>query len=293
MDANRSAKDFYSVLGVAKDATAEAIKKAYRKLARQYHPDTAGGDTEAEGRFKEIAEAYEVLSDPEKRRAYDQERELSVSPFAGFSLRDGVFRPDGPAISDLFSDFGIDPRVRRTGFAPTPPPLQATAQLTFDQAVNGVTLTAETPSGSVQVPVPAGVEDGMVLRVPVRQEGQALPRDLLLSVEVESHPWFGREGVNLLLSLPVTFDELALGATVEVPLYPSGSVKLKIPAGTPNGRVFRVAGKGLTGPRGEVGDLLATVKVEVPKSLPPEGVAAVEAYRKATSIHTPRAKFFS
>lgn len=302
-------KDFYAVLGVEASADAAAIKKAYRRLAQQYHPDTNQGDAAAEAKFKELAEAYEVLGNSEKRQAYDQLRAGGLGPSLGFggSLRDDLdlsdlhydwlFRDDAMGSPSGRTGFGFGGSGRRTGFPTKGRTRQAKVTVSFDQAARGDSLTLTDEAGQeIAVRLPQGIEDGTTILVP----GQGLPSanggpagDLQLTVTVQPHPWFEREGADLKLTLPVTFDELALGATVEAPTYPSGSVKLRIPAGTPNGRTLKVRGKGLALAEGLKGDLLVTVRVEVPKSLPPEAIAAVEAYRAATEIHTPRAKYFS
>lgn len=303
-DPKWSSKDFYSVLDVAKDATEDAIKKAYRQLARQFHPDTNQDDAEAAERFKEISEAYDVLGSPDKRKAYDNMRTFGF-PGQGFGFNRGSVNVENLDFSNLpfdalFGDLmGNEAKFqRRTGF--TAPERGRDAQghltITFDQAFKGDEVELVGAEHEIKIAIPAGVADGEKVKFEGKGSPNARgtnPGDLYITFTVEPHPYFKLDGPTLSLDLPVTFDELVLGATVEVPLYPSGTVKLKLPAGTPNGRKFKIAGKGATAPSGAVGDLIVTVKVEVPKSLPPEAQAAMEEYRAATEIHTPRAGLYA
>lgn len=280
-DPSWHSKDFYRTLGVDKTATDTELKSAYRKLSKELHPDTNSGDGE---RFKEVAEAYSVLRDPEKRKAYDSVRALYGSspsgfgfaqgagtPYSGFSMKDVSFE-------DLFGGFAGHPRQTKI-------PSRSTAKVTFEEAALGCSITMVSDEGPFTVAIPRGVEDGSILRVAGVGPGNT---DLLLTIEIEPHRMFSRSKLDLLLDLPITFDEAALGATVEAPVFPSGSVRVKIPAGSPNGRTLRIAGKGLSNAKGDTGDLLLTLKVEVPKSLTPEAIAALQAYREATVLHTPR-----
>ncbi|QGN58735.1 DnaJ C-terminal domain-containing protein [Nostocoides sp. HKS02] len=321
-------KDFYAILGVPQDADAGAIKKAYRKLARQYHPDQNPGDSAAEQRFKEIGEANSVLSDPEQRREYDAVRQMA---------RGGArFTAGGPGgqgnggFEDIFSTMfggggGAGPRVRYStagggaqpdledilggmfgagggpaygGFGSTRGPrkgadLTARTSLSFRDAVTGATVTLGTADGGqITTRIPAGVKDGQKIRL--RGKGQpgdagAPAGDLILTVSVESHPVFAREGDNLTLELPVTFAEAALGATVAVPTLDGKPVKVRIAPGTPSGRVLRVKGRGVPRPD-KPGDLLAKVAVIVPQRLSDEARAAVEVLQTQDAGHDPRAE---
>jgi molecular chaperone DnaJ len=279
-------KDFYEVLGVAKDASAEDIKKRYRSLALEHHPDRNPGK-ENEDRFKEIGEAYSVLSDASKRAEYDKLREAIRSGYAGGAP--GGFRATDFGFGE---EFNVDDLLRQifgegfsaSGFGPfgfgrvqtrtrRGRDVETEVTLTFDEAMNGTErkVRIDFPSGrrDVTVRIPAGVADGARIRARARGEhgtegGEA--GDLYVRVKVAPHPFFGRRGRDLTLSLPVTFSEAALGADVKVPTL-NGAVKLKIPAGTPSGKTFRLRGRGVPSPDGSKGDLLATVQVAVPGKL--------------------------
>lgn len=365
-------KDFYAELGVKKDASAEDIKKAYRKLARANHPDSNPGDAAKHEKFKAVAEAYDVIGDADKRKKYDEMRSLygsGAGPFGGGSggggfggqginledlLRDRA--GGGGGFGDMFGDlFGRQGggRSRRTR-AQKGQDLETTATIGFTEALEGVTvslrLTADsacvdckgtggkpgtkprvcpecdgagfvvanaggafsinetcprcggrqliydeacptcrgsgrgTSARTIQARIPAGVKDGQRIRLrgkgaPGEHGGPA--GDLYVTVKVAAHRVFGRKGDNLTIDVPVSFDELALGSEVKIPTLGGAPVTLKIPAGTPNGRTFRVRGRGATKADGSKGDLLATVEVQVPARLDRTAREAVEAYRAA------------
>jgi len=315
-------KDFYAVLGVSKGADGTEIKKAFRKLARKLHPDHNPGDARAEAKFKEVGEAYAVLSDPKQRQQYDQLRamtggarfsagtgrggganagfeDLFGGMFGGAGAGSGGSRvrysqpgPGGAGFEDILGGLfgggggGGGYRQPRAGVD-----LAATTTLPFRQAVEGSTVTLGVESRNVNARIPAGVRDGQKIRL--RGKGrpgeQGAPAgDLVVTVRVTPHPVFSLEESNLRLSLPVTFGEAALGATVTVPTFDGGTVRLRIPEGTPSGRVVRVRGKGITTAKG-VGDLLVTVQVVVPQKLTGAAREAVEAFAAATAGADPRA----
>lgn len=366
-------KDFYQVLGVSKDASAGDIKKAYRKLARENHPDSHPGDKAAEERFKGIAEAYDVVGDEKKRKEYDEQREMfaggGFGPYAG----SGGGGPDlsdlfGGNVSDLFGGmFGGGRRTTRTTTRPRRgADVETDATISFTDAVDGVTvqlrLSSEAPcadcrgtgakagtvprvcpdcegvgmrtasaggafvlnetcptchgrglivddpcptchgSGrglsnrTISARIPAGVKDGARIRL----RGKGAPGehggpsgDLYVNVKVTGHKLFGRKGDNLTLKVPVAFHELALGAEVKVPTLGGSPVTVRIPAGTPNGRTFRVRGKGIRKVDGHTGDLLVTVDVTVPTRLTEEARASVEALRDAAGGGDLRAELFN
>ncbi|MFN2590818.1 MAG: molecular chaperone DnaJ [Actinomycetota bacterium] len=350
-------KDYYQSLGVPKNATAAEIKKAYRKLAQKFHPDANRGNKDAEERFKEVSAAYDVLGDAEKRKQYDQVRDMAASGFGrgGFGGRPGGFPGGGQVrIEDIFGEGGgvggvgdlgdlfgglFGGRRGQSRQAQRGADLETEVRVSFDDAMRGVTvplriqgpapcttcggsgaepgtspttcpqcggtgtvaenqgpfsfartcprcggsgLLVEHPchtckgAGTVRrarefsVRVPPGVRDGARIKVSGRGEsGGAGARsgDLYVAVRVEKHPVFGRKDTDLTVELPVTYPEAALGANVQVPTL-NGPVTLKIPAGTPSGKTFRIRGKGAPRPRkGGNGDLLVTVRVEVPNRL--------------------------
>lgn len=318
-------KDFYAVLGVSKTADGTEIKKAFRKLARTLHPDHNPGDAKAEAKFKEVGEAYAVLSDTKQRQQYDQLRAMTGG--ARFSAGPGGGGGSSGGFEDLFGGlFGGGggggagaPRARYTqqgggagfedilgglfgggagggrggGFRSPRPgaDLAATTSLPFRQAVEGSTVTLAVEGRNVTARIPAGVRDGQKIRLrgkgrPGEQGGPV--GDLVMTVRVSPHPVFTLDGNNLRLSLPVSFDEAALGATVTVPTFDGETVRLRVPEGTPSGRVLRMRGKGITTPKG-TGDLLVTVQVVVPQKLTGAAREAVEAFAAATSRENPRA----
>ncbi len=300
-------KDYYKVLGVAETAAEKEIQSAYRRLARQHHPDANPDNAQAEERFKEISAAYDVLGDPAKRKEYDELRRLgplaggSFGPSGGgFAAGGGgqrfIFRTDGgggfdgfdrfDGFGDLFGDLfgagrGPDPNRPQRG-----QDFEAELALDFHQTVFGLTtdLQMSTEDGAglrqVRVRIPAGVEDGQLIRLAGRgQPGRngGPPGDLFVRVRVAPHPLFGRKGKDLTLTVPVTYPEAVLGAEVKVPTLEGTPVTVRIPPGTPSGRTLRVRGHGVPRPRGARGDLLVTVEVAVPKRVGGRERAAVEA----------------
>jgi len=324
-------KDFYAILGVSADADSAAIKKAYRKLARRLHPDQRPGDKAAEKRFKEIGEAYAVLSTPEDRKQYDAIRSMShggarftsggpggggagfedvfSNLFGGGGGRGGNVRfstggggAGQPDLEDLLGGmFGQQGQPGYGGFGASAGPrrgedIEARTTLSFRDAVQGSTVTLRTASGSrITARIPVGVKDGQKIRL--RGKGnpgdQGAPAgDLMLTVQVGPHPVFGRDGDNLTVELPVTFAEAALGATVSVPTLSGDPVKVRIAAGTPNGRVLRVKGRGIAA-KSHTGDLLVTVSVAVPQRLSDKAREAVEVLRAEEADVDPRADVFA
>jgi molecular chaperone DnaJ len=333
-------KDFYAILGVPADTDAAGLKKAYRKLARKLHPDQNPGDVAAEKRFKEIGEAYAVLSDPEERKQYDAIRSMS---HGGARFTSGGPGGAGGAgfedvFSNLFSGGGGGGNVRFNpgrgggggqqpnledllggvfgqqggyaggpgqqgygGFgAPAGPrrgaDVEARTTLPFRDAIEGSTVTLSTANGSrITARIPAGVKEGQKIRLRGKGglgEQGAAAGDLILTVNVGSHPVFGRDGDNLTVDLPVTFAEAALGATVPVPTLSGDTVKVRIGPGTPNGRVLRLKGRGIA-TKDHTGDLLAKVSVAVPQRLSDKAREAVEVLRAEESDVDPRADLFA
>ncbi|GEL94029.1 DnaJ C-terminal domain-containing protein [Cellulomonas composti] len=308
-------KDFYAVLGVPKDADAATIKKAYRKLARTKHPDHNPDDPAAEAEFKRIGEAYAVLSDAEQREQYDQLRAMTGGArftaggrgaggfedilggmFGGGGAGGGGTRirysTGGAGFEDLLG--GMFGGGGGGGFQPGPRPgadLAAVVDLPFRQAVEGSTVSLSVEGRTVNARLPAGVRDGQKIRLPGKgRPGQAgAPAgDLVVTVRVAPHPVFALDGANLRITVPVAFDEAALGATIEVPTLDGTTVRVKVPEGTPSGRTLRVRGRGVPNAKGP-GDLLVTVQVVVPQRLTPAAREAVQAFGIATSSEDPRA----
>lgn len=346
-------KDFYKVLGVSKDATDKDIKKAFRKLARQNHPDQHPGDAAAEARFKEISEANSVLSNPDSRREYDEIREMVANggfrygPGAGYPGAGGQYAYGNPAggpytysystggsAEDLFGQgagyedilgglFGQG-GARRPSGPRKGADIEGEVTIGFLEAVKGTTVSMQLVSevactacggagitsgnppqvcGSchgtarvrqaktMKVRIPASVDDGQTIRI--KGKGSAglnggPAGDLLVRVHVTPHPLFGRKGRDLTLSVPVTVDELILGADIEVPTLEGGRVKVRIPECTPNRRTLRVRGKGVTTKAG-TGDLLVTVEVVMPTSLNDQAKQAMRDFAHAMGQTNPRA----
>jgi molecular chaperone DnaJ len=382
-------KDFYQVLGVAKDASAADVKKAYRKLARANHPDSNPGDTAKHDVFKAVAEAYDVVGDPEKRKKYDEFRDLQASGAfgggfggggfggggfggggqAGFDindlLRDRAGAGGSGAFGDMFGDLFGGGRTRTQARPRRGGDVETTATIGFTDALDGVTISLRlssdapcptcsgtggkpgtkphicpqcegagfvvasvggafsmnetcpacggrqlvydeacptchgsgrgTSARTIQARIPAGVKDGQKIRLKGKGgagEAGGPAGDLFVTVKVSPHRIFGRKGDNLTLEVPVSFDEAALGAEVKIPTIGGAPVTLRLPPGTPNGRTFRVRGKGARRADGTTGDLLATVEVHVPAVLDQAAREAVEAYRAATSAKPLRANLF-
>jgi len=275
--------DYYAVIGVPSTAPHAEISKAYKKLARKYHPDRNPGDAAAEDRFKEISAAYDVIGDEETRKSYDQARRMGpmAGAFGGGSRSDGPGFDMGGDLGDILgSMFGGGGMFGGGAGGPTGArarPRQgrdqeASLTISFDEAVSGTTtslnLTDATGTRSMRVRIPAGVESGQKIRLRGKGGPGQPPGDLYVEVQVDDHALFGRNGKRLTLEVPVTFAEAALGADIDVPTYGGESVTMRIPAGTQNGRTFRVRGAGAPKKSGDGhGDLLVTVQVAVPAKL--------------------------
>ncbi|MDR2665194.1 MAG: molecular chaperone DnaJ [Oscillospiraceae bacterium] len=359
-------RDYYEVLGLKKGASDDEIKKSFRRLAKQYHPDVNPGNANAESRFKEINEAYEILSDSEKKARYDQFGHAGVDPgYGAGSSGFGGFGGFGVDLGDIFGTIfggGRSSQSSRTG-PQRGSRLQARVTLTFEEAAFGcekevsvsrvekcdecggdgckpgtsaercancggtgtITSTQRTPFGTMQstsecpkcqgrgkiikqpcpkcrgaglvrrnkkvtVNIPAGIDDGQALSM--RGQGNAganggAPGDLYVTVSVLRHPQFERDGDAVLLSIPLSFVQAALGAEIEVPTL-DGKVKYAVPEGTQTGSVFRLRGKGIPNLRGgSRGDQFVTVRVETPVSLTPEQKEILRQFDRAASSGTP------
>ncbi|CAB5043362.1 MAG: DnaJ domain-containing protein [Actinobacteria bacterium] len=289
-------KDFYKVLGVDKKAGADEIKKKYRTLARELHPDKNKGDAAKEEKFKGISEAYEILSDAKKRAEYDEARSLYErggfrAPMGG-GQQGGDFNDifGGGNPQDIFANlFGGGRRGPRKG-----QDLQTEATITFRESIVGthLDLRLATDRGAAQnitARVPAGVNDGAKIRVKGKgAAGEAGPGDLFIMLHVKPHAIFGRKGENLTLTLPVTFTEAALGADIKVPTMSGDDVTVRIAPGTSNGRTLRVKGRGIT-KGATTGDLLVTVDVQVPQRVDGKALDALRVFAEETAHEDVRA----
>ncbi|MFF4594994.1 molecular chaperone DnaJ [Amycolatopsis sp. CA-161197] len=374
-------KDFYKELGVSSDATADEIKKAYRKLAKENHPDANAGNTAAENKFKAVSEAYGVLSDAAKRKEYDEAQRLFGSGGFGGGFPGGAGGAGGFDMGDIFGQAGaaqqggfgglgdilggIFGRQGRAGGAASAnrpqrgADVETDVRIDFTEAVKGATLplrlsspaTCSTCGGNgakpgtsprqcptcggsglvsrsqgafafsepcrdcrgrgqiiddpcpecggegistrtrtLTVRIPPGVDDDQRIRLAGQGEpgrGGAQAGDLYVRVHVAPHKLFGRKDLDLTLTVPVDFTELALGTTITVPTL-EGKVSLKVPAGTASGRVLRVRGKGIQKRDGSQGDLLVTLQAAVPAKLDDKAREALEAYAEAMKGHDPR-----
>lgn len=281
-------RDPYEVLGVARDASDDDIKKAYRKLARQHHPDRNPGDKQAEARFKEVQEAYDLVGDKEKRAQFDRFgfAGAGANPFGGGG-GGGPFRWGGGGgggeggvhfeginpedLASIFGQFGggggagpdlgdlFGNRGRSRGRKPrAPAPATADVTIPFLTAARGGTVSLAVGSSHLDVKVPAGVEEGKKMRLGGQAPGGG---DLILTLHIGPHPYFRREGKNVILEVPVTIAEAVLGTKVDVPLVGGGQGTVKVPAGTPSGGRLRLRGQGIAG-----GDQFIEIKIVPPPS---------------------------
>ena len=294
-------KDFYAILGVGKNASSDEIKKKYRSLARELHPDKTKGDDALEEKFKAVSEAYDILSDSKKRAEYDEARSLferggfRAPQSGGQNFQGGDFSDifGGGNPQDIFSTLfgGGARRGPRKG-----QDLQTESTITFKEAAFGTTLelrlsTDGGPAQSISARVPAGINDGAKIRVRGKgSPGEAGPGDLFILLHVKPHAVFSRKGENILLTLPVTFTEAALGADIKVPTLKGEEVTVRIAPGTPNGRTLRVKGRGIT--KGSTtGDLLVTIEVQVPQKVDGKALDALKKFAEETNDHDVRKDF--
>jgi len=282
-------RDHYEVLGVSRSASADEIAKAYRKLARQHHPDRNPGDKLAEGRFKEIQNAYDTLSDPKKKAMYDQFG-TDVPPGAagggfpgGASFQFGggggqqvdpemaqeMFRRmfgaggGGGGFEDLFGSFGGGTRSRGRGRSraqPAPEAVEVEAHVPFLTAAVGGTIGLRVGDRDIDVKIPPGFEDGKKLRVAGQGE---FGEDILVRIRIDPHPYFRREGRDVLIDVPISIPEAVLGGKVEIPTAAGKRVTVKVPPGTSSGSRVRLPGMGVAG-----GDQYLVMKVVVPRGKP-------------------------
>ena len=316
-------KDYYQVLGVSKNASADEIKKAYRKLARKYHPDLNPGDAQAEARFKEVNEAQEVLSDPEKRRKYDQ--------YGQYWQQVGQGAPPGGGASGFnnvnvdvggfdFSQYGnfeefINEILGRTGGRSSRSYSRSTSTsgfdgfstggfgssyndipaqdseaaiaLSFSEAFNGTQKQFRIGNETIKVRIPPGAKTGSRLRI--KGKGQPSPfsgqrGDLYLNIELQPHPLFKFQGDNLVAEIPITPEEAVLGAEISVPT-PDGKVTMKVPAGVDSGQSLRLKNKGWRKPSDRRSDLMVKLKIVTPKNLSQAEQEYYQKLRQASSYN--------
>jgi len=303
------AEDLYSVLGVPKTASADEINKSYRKLAKKLHPDLNPGDTAAEERFKQISHAYSILKDPEQRGKYDrgeidasgQERpqqryyrEYAGGPEGAQYHSTSGFEDIG-AFSDLFGDMfggGAGMRGGRGGrggrFSMRGQDAQYHLDIPFLDAVNGTKQRITLPDGStLDVTIPPGVSDGQVLRLKGKGMsglGEGPPGDALVEIGIRPHPVFKREGNDIVVEVPISFDEAVLGGKVEVPTI-SGRVAVTVPAGSNTGQTLRLKGRGVKGK----GDQLLKLSVLMPEKIDDDLKSFAEEWKKSHA-YDPRGK---
>ena len=303
-------QDFYKVLGVAEDASEADIKKAYRKLARKYHPDQNPGDEAAEKKFKEVSEAYDVLSDPKQKEEYDQIRKYGAAGFGGAGGGNFTYSTSGGGaginIEDLLGGMfgggaGFGGAGRSAGgfpgggfSAPKGEDATTSARITIQQAYDGAEVSVFRPGGSqTQVRLPRGVKDGQKIRARGKgHPGAGGAGDLIVTVRVDSHPVFDREGDNLLVRVPVTLEEAVKGGVIEAPTLDGGSVKLRLAAGSPAGRKLRAKGRGFVTKKG-TGDMLVIPEVQLPANLTPEAESALDAFFALAPQANPREDLLS
>jgi molecular chaperone DnaJ len=290
-------KDFYKILGVTKGVSDADLKKAYRKLAKNNHPDLHPGDQAAESRFKDISEAYDVLSDVTERKEYDAVRAMG----GGARFQAGARGSQGGGFEDVFSNLfggGGFPGggFGGGGFAPQRgPDLTTSSSVDFIDSIHGTNIKLTVSGKPVTLKVPAGIQDGQKLKL--KGKGQPSPNggqagDLVVSIKVRPHPVFTRDGDNVRVVVPVTFSEAVLGAVISVPVLGGEPVKLKVAPGTPNGRTLRVKGKGVQH-ESHQGDLLASVDILVPNRISKKAEEALRAFDKEIPVEDPRATLIS
>ena len=301
-------RDYFKVLGLERGADGDAVKKAFRRLARQYHPDVNPGDKSAEARFKEISEAYEVLSDPEKRSRYEQFGQywnqaggMGGGAAPGMDVDFGRYGNFDDFINDLLGRFGGPagggfpgggfagggfPRGAQASRAPVNLDAEASVNVTFVEAFRGGERSLSVNNERVQVRIPAGVKNGSRLRLKGKgnlQPGTGRRGDLYLNLKVQDHPIWRLELDQLRADLPVSLDELALGGMVSV-ITPDGEAQVSIPAGTAPGRSLRLKGKGWPSKTGR-GDLLLTLTLAMPPSWSDEERRLLEELRAKRTGH--------
>jgi DnaJ-class molecular chaperone len=286
-------KDYYAVLGVPRNAKAEEIKKAYRKLARKHHPDVNPGDKAAEERFKDISEAFDILSDDKKRSVYDRygfySDQVQQDAGAGAGVGFDFGRFDASNFQDVFSEIFTNLRGRASQTytqAARGADIEQPIEISFDDAIRGLSANFEVQRNGgrekISVKIPAGVDTGSRIRVAGKGEQGTFggpSGDLYIITNVGSHPYFKRKGDNIYCTIPITVPEAALGAKIEVPTI-DGKARLRIPPGTQSGQQFRLRERGVPSLRagGARGDQYVEVKITLPKVISEETKELLQLY---------------
>ena len=304
-------KDYYNILGIKKNASAEEIKKEFRKLALKYHPDRNPGDSKAEAKFKEISEAYEVLGDTEKRAKYDQfgkywQQAGEAGGSTGVDFGDFDFTQYGnfeEFINELLGRFSTpgsstgrsysynssdDSRTTNSSFnnfgsATSVPDREANISLSFSEAFRGTTKRLNLGNEMVEVRIPPGAKSASRIRIRGKGQYNTYTRqqgDLYLKVDLQPHPFFQFDGDNLMCEVPITPDEAVLGASIAIPT-PDGMVNMKIPPGIRHGQSLRLKGKGWFLPQGGRSDQLVQIAIAIPSHISPQ---EQEYYEKISSV---------
>lgn len=282
-------KDYYKILGINKDASEEEVKKAFRKLAHAYHPDKSGGD---EAKFKEVSEAYTVLSDKKKRSQYDTLGSAGAGGFqgsgAGFNPNDfgfdfsgfGTAGFDNGDLSDILSSIFGGRRVRRGR------DIAVDIELSFQESIFGVERKVVINSKfvkqkEVSISVPTGIDDGQMIRLSGMGETLegGVPGDLYVKIHVRKHPYFRKDGHNLIMDLAVKITEALLGAEKTIATL-DGEITLKVPSGTKHGTILRVKGRGVPMDQNKRGDLYVRILVQIPEKLSKDERKVVEELKK-------------
>jgi DnaJ-class molecular chaperone len=310
------AQDPYVELGVPRTASADEIRRAFRKLAKQYHPDKNQGDKAAEDRFKRISAAFDLLGDEDKRKKFDAgeidaDGRETMRGFAGGNpfgqsggfqsggFQGGGFRPGpggaqfedvdlGDILGEMFGGRGAGRAGGGFNFNQRGHDIRATVELDLEEAINGAKRRIAFSDGrTLEVTIPKGAADGQVLRLKGQgAPGRAGAGDALIELAIRPHPIFKREGDNLVMDLAISVPDAVLGGKVEAPT-PDGPVTLSIPPGSNSGSTLRLKGKGMPGPLGRRGDLMARLLVTLPDNPDPELIKFAEEWRKDRP-YTPR-----
>jgi curved DNA-binding protein len=303
------ANDYYKTLGVPRNASQADIQKAYRELARKYHPDMNPNDKTAKKKFQQVQAAFDVLNNPEKREMYDRYGS-SFETYAGGAPPGGGWRPGGPGgpggvhvedidlsqflgerfgqempggLGDILGQFQRAAGRQRKSAPRQAGNLQHEIQVPFHTAINGgeVQVAVQRPNGrteTIAVRIPAGIDEGKKIRLrgqgdPALRGGK--PGDILLTIRIAPHSHFQREGNQLRVKVPVTLGEAVAGAKIDIP-SPRGTVTLNVPAGTSSGTKLRVKGLGVAPKNGAAGDLLAEIQIVLPKNITPADREAIQ-----------------